>query len=49
MPAIFNVADIAISTAAVMFILLVLLGIGLDGKRSRRSKAPITEGNRGDA
>jgi signal peptidase II len=49
MPAIFNVADIAISTAAVMFILLVLLGIGLDGKRSRRSNAPVTEGNRGDA
>lgn len=37
MPAIFNVADIAISAAGVTFVLLVLLGIGLDGKRARKS------------
>lgn len=48
MPAIFNVADIAISTAAVMFVLLVLLGIGLDGKRSRKNAAS-EEGARGDS
>ena len=48
MPAIFNVADIAISTAAVMFVLLVLLGIGLDGKRSRKNAAS-DEGARGDS
>lgn len=36
MPAIFNVADIAITAAAISFILLLLLGIGLDGKRQRR-------------
>lgn len=38
MPAIFNVADIAISAAAVMFILLIVLGVGLDGKRQARTK-----------
>ena len=48
MPAIFNVADIAISTAAVMFVLLVLLGIGLDGRRSRKNAAS-DEGARGDS
>lgn len=48
MPAIFNVADIAISTAAVMFVLLVLLGIGLDGRRSRKNAAS-DEGARGNS
>lgn len=40
MPAIFNVADIAITASAVMFIILILLGVGLDGSRSTRSKEP---------
>jgi signal peptidase II len=48
MPAIFNVADIAISAAAVMFVLLVLLGVGLDGTRMRKN-APAEKGSRGDA
>ena len=33
MPAIFNVADIAITAAAVTFGILVLLNVGLDGTR----------------
>jgi signal peptidase II len=49
MPAIFNVADIAISTAAVMFILLMLLGIGIDGSRQRSRKPASAEGEHGDA
>jgi signal peptidase II len=49
MPAIFNVADIAISAAAVTFVLLVLLGIGLDGKRARKSPSAAAEGSSGDA
>ena len=53
MPAIFNVADIAISTSAVMLVILVLLGIGLDGKRVRNSGslASVTDSKetRGDA
>jgi signal peptidase II len=48
MPAIFNVADIAISAAAVMFVLLVLLGVGLDGTRMRK-KTAAEEGSRGVA
>jgi signal peptidase II len=38
MPAIFNVADIAITTSAVMFIILIFMGVGLDGKRAERTK-----------
>lgn len=48
MPAIFNVADIAISAAAVTFVLLILLSIGLDGKRQRKSISP-KEATDGDA
>jgi len=33
MPAIFNVADIAITVSAVVFAILILRNIGLDGKR----------------
>jgi signal peptidase II len=47
MPAIFNVADIAISAAAVTFVILVLLGIGLNGKRSRNSESLGSNGERG--
>ncbi len=48
MPAIFNVADIAISAAAVTFVLLILLSIGLDGKRQRKTATP-KEATHGDA
>ncbi len=37
-PAIFNVADIFVVSAMGLFILLTLLGIGLDGKRTRAPK-----------
>jgi signal peptidase II len=46
MPAIFNVADIAITTAAVVFAILILRNIGLDGKKSitaPRTKTPADE------
>lgn len=36
LPAIFNVADSAIVTSMVLFVILSLLGIGLDGRRHRR-------------
>jgi signal peptidase II len=35
LPAIFNLADTAIVTAMVIFLLLTVLGVGLDGKRSQ--------------
>ena len=43
MPAIFNVADIAITAAAIVFAILILRNIGLDGKKSitkARTKTP---------
>lgn len=48
LPAIFNVADIAISASAVMFVLLVLLGIGLDGQRTTKRSVTAQEPH-GDA
>lgn len=39
-PAIFNVADIAISCAMGLFIILSLRGIGFDGSRAPRKAAP---------
>lgn len=36
MPAVYNVADIAVVTGMCLFLLCVLLGIGQDGKRARR-------------
>lgn len=39
MPAIYNVADIWICVAMGLFVLLVLLGIGLDGQREKRESA----------
>lgn len=41
-PAIFNVADIAIVSSMGLFILLTLLGIGLDGSRTPR-KASVSD------
>lgn len=38
-PAIFNAADIAIVSSMGLFILLTILGIGLDGSRQRSKKA----------
>lgn len=40
-PAIFNIADIAITSAMALFIIMTLRGIGLDGTRSPRK--PATE------
>lgn len=37
-PAIFNVADIFVVSAMALFVLLTLLGIGIDGKRSKAPK-----------
>ncbi len=37
MPAIFNVADIAITTAAVLFGVLILMGLKLDGSREKKT------------
>lgn len=34
-PAIFNLADVAITAAVVMLVILVLMGIGFDGERHR--------------
>jgi signal peptidase II len=39
-PAIFNVADVAITSAMALFIVLTLRGIGFDGKRASRAVAP---------
>ena len=39
-PAIFNVADIAITSAMALFILLTIRGIGLDGSRTAKATAP---------
>jgi len=38
-PAIFNVADVAITSAMVLFVILTLRGIGFDGKRAPRTPA----------
>jgi signal peptidase II len=47
-PAIFNVADIAVVSSMGLFILLTLLGIGLDGSRHVKARedadrAPSTD------
>lgn len=43
-PAIFNIADIAITSSMAVFILLSLRGVGIDGKRSpRRAPTSVTE------
>ena len=38
-PAIFNLADIAVCSAMVLFVILTLRGIGLDGRRAAGTKA----------
>ncbi len=38
-PAIFNVADIAITGSVALLVLLTLFGLGLDGTRSRKAAA----------
>jgi signal peptidase II len=38
LPAIFNVADIAIVSSMILFVLLTILGINIDGTRSRKEK-----------
>ncbi|WP_435520792.1 signal peptidase II [Agromyces larvae] len=38
LPAIYNVADIAIVSSMVLFMLLTILGVGLDGSRERRGE-----------
>ena len=40
-PAIFNVADIGISAAMVLFILFTIRGINLDGSRTRRASKAV--------
>jgi signal peptidase II len=42
-PAIFNVADIAITTSMALFILLSLRGVGLDGSKAVIRKPPAAE------
>ena len=42
LPAIFNVADIAIVSSMILFVLLTIVGINIDGARNRREK-PIEE------
>jgi signal peptidase II len=37
LPAIYNVADIAIVVSMGLFILLTILGVGIDGTRARSS------------
>ena len=39
LPAIFNLADVAICASMALFVILTLLGIGLDGSRTRRVHA----------
>jgi signal peptidase II len=38
LPAIFNVADIAIVSSMILFVLLTILGINIDGTRSRKEQ-----------
>jgi signal peptidase II len=37
-PAIFNIADIAIVSSMCLFVLLTIAGVGLDGRREKRSR-----------
>jgi signal peptidase II len=53
MPAIYNVADMAIVVSMAIFILLTILGVGIDGTRTKASEETETadgaEGGVGDA
>lgn len=42
-PAIYNVADMAIVSSMVLFLILSLRGIGLDGSRAGKAKADLAE------
>ena len=42
-PAIFNVADIGITSAMVLFILLTVRGVNLDGTRTRRAAKAVAD------
>ncbi len=48
MPAIYNVADIGICVAMALFVLLTILGVGLDGKRAPK-QASETDASDNDA
>ncbi len=41
LPAIFNLADVAIVSSMVLFLILTIRGIGLDGRRSDRDVDPV--------
>lgn len=43
LPAIFNLADVAIVSSMTLFILLTLRGVGLDGSRARKASPPHPE------
>ncbi|WP_395243314.1 signal peptidase II [Agromyces sp. MMS24-K17] len=44
LPAIYNVADIAIVSSMVLFMILTIRGVGLDGVRESRRNEPAAEG-----
>ena len=43
LPAIFNLADVSITAAMVLFLILTIRGVGLDGTRSSRQPEPQPE------
>ncbi|AYG05471.1 signal peptidase II [Gryllotalpicola protaetiae] len=49
LPAIFNLADSAIVAAMALFLILTILGVGLDGRRAVRADAEAEEPRDGDA
>ena len=48
-PAIFNVADVAITSAMVLFILLTVRGVNFDGTRTKRTPKSVKTEAPGDA
>lgn len=48
-PAVYNIADIGIVTAMGLFILLTILGLGLDGVRHTKSDAETADAPEADA
>jgi signal peptidase II len=49
LPAIFNLADVAIVTSMVLFLILTLLGVGMTGKRDAGRTGPGDTGSGGSA
>jgi signal peptidase II len=45
MPAVYNVADMAIVSSMVLLVLLTLRGVRLDGTRATRPTTPVSDGN----